>query len=461
MGPIEREGNEMDIRFLGAAGTVTGSKHLVTEGDTRILVDCGLFQGLKAFRLKNWDAPPVDPGQLDAVALTHAHLDHSGYLPVLIKKGYKGPIYCTEPTRDLCGILLPDSGYLQEEDARYANRKGFSRHDPALPLYTKDDALKSLQSLRAVPFGEDVTVGDLTFRFDPVGHILGAAAIQVRGADRSVLFSGDVGRPGNPLTPLEGGFPPADAVVMETTYGNRLHSDVDPVATIGTILKETVEKGGILLIPAFAVGRSQSVLWCLHQAFEKGLAPQVPVYVNSPMATNVTDLYQKHHVYHRLTNDQCRAVCGVARFTPSVQESKQLNRMEGPAVIISASGMMTGGRILHHVRRFAPNRNNTILLTGYQAPGTRGAALLDGAEELKIHGQYVRIRAKVVQVDFLSAHGDRQELLDWVGALECRGKTVFLVHGEPGSLDEMRRRIEESMGYQVRVPAMDQRFDVP
>jgi len=451
----------MDIQFLGAAGTVTGSKHLVSEGDTRVLVDCGLFQGLKAFRRKNWDEPPVDPRQLDAVVLTHAHLDHTGYVPVLIKKGFKGKIYCTEPTRDLCGILLPDSGYLQEEDARYANRKGFSRHDPALPLYTKEEAVRSLNRFQAVPFGEEVTVGGLTFRFDPVGHILGASTVLVTGRDRSALFSGDVGRPRNPLTPLEGEFPPADVVVMEATYGNRLHSTVDPVATIGGILKETVAKGGILLIPAFAVGRSQSVLWCLHQAFEKGLVPRVPVYVNSPMATNVTDLYRKHHAYHRLTDDQCRAVCGTARFTPSVEESKQLNRMEGPAVIISASGMMTGGRILHHVRSFAPDKNNTILLTGYQAPGTRGASLLAGAEELKIHGQYVRVRAKVVQVDFLSAHGDRQELLDWVGGLECRQRTVFLVHGEPSSLDEMRRRIEESMGYRVHVPALDQRIGVP
>ncbi|UCE86604.1 MAG: MBL fold metallo-hydrolase, partial [Deltaproteobacteria bacterium] len=326
----------MQITFLGGVGTVTGSKFLVEAGArrgsrrTRVLVDCGLYQGLKPLRLRNWSPPPVSPADLDAVLLTHAHIDHSGYLPALVKAGFSGPVHCTPPTRSLCEILLPDSGHLHEEDAQYANRKRFSKHAPALPLYTEDDAHAAVAQLRATPFDAPLRLRDVTARFRPAGHILGAASVELSDGDGSVLFSGDLGRSDDLLMrpPTPPGEP--DWIVMESTYGDRHHDDADPVEAIADVVRRTAARGGTLLIPSFAVGRAQTLLLCLHEAFGRGLAPRLPVYVNSPMATDVTELYQTFVDYHRLSRDECASVCDVAEFVHSVDESKALAARRGP-----------------------------------------------------------------------------------------------------------------------------------
>lgn len=441
----------MKITFVGAAGTVTGSKFLVSYNETNILVDCGLFQGLKVLRKRNWEPLPVKASAIDGVILTHAHLDHSGYFPVLVKKGIKALAYCTQPTKDLCKILLPDSGYLQEEDARYANKKGFSKHAPALPLYTRADAEKALDYFKAVPYEETLKIGDFEIQFFPCGHILGAASVLVKAGGKSVLFSGDVGRPDDLLTPLEKVDQPADALVMESTYGDRMHERVDAIQEVADLVKHTAEKGGILLIPAFAVGRTQSILYCLHAAFKQGFAPKVPVYVNSPMATNVTHIYERYPRYHLLSKEECQAAFDIARYVNTVQESKSLNTLDGPAVIVSASGMLTGGRVLHHLKALAPDPKNTILLTGYQAPGTRGATLASGADHVKIHGQYIPIRAEVRQIDFLSAHADQAEFIQWLRDMENRPEKIYLVHGDLQASDALRLKIEETFKLPVHI----------
>jgi metallo-beta-lactamase family protein len=442
----------MEITFLGAAGTVTGAKFLVTSGRTRLLVDCGLYQGVKALRLRNWKELPVDPSHIDAVALTHAHIDHSGFLPALVRDGFSGPIYTTPPTKALCEIMLPDAGRIQEEDARYANKEHFSKHSPALPLYTEEDALRVLPRIRTVHFGSEVEVGDLTIRLQLAGHILGAASVWVSDGETSVLFSGDLGRTDDllmhpPEPPCE-----ADFLVVESTYGDREHSEVDPIGSLGSILERTVGRGGVLVIPSFAVGRAQTLLYCLHQIFEQRENGPIPVYVDSPMATDVTELYTTFAPYHRLTRAQCDAVCDVAKFTRSVEESKALDGKRWPMALISASGMATAGRILHHLKAFAPDPRNTIVLPGFQAPGTRGASLAAGAPSIKIHGRYVPVGAEVVQLDFFSAHADQSGLLDWLGACPRPPKRVFVTHGEPVASDTLRRVMGEKLGYEAYVP---------
>jgi metallo-beta-lactamase family protein len=442
----------MKITFLGGAGTVTGSKHLVSTESTRLLIDCGLFQGVKSLRQRNWKRFPVDLDTIDAVVLTHAHIDHSGFLPVVVRDGYRGPVYATPPTIDLCHILLPDSGRLKEEDAYYANKEGFTRHSPALPLYTEKDARRVGRSFEPLPFGEDIRVGDLTVRLSPAGHILGAASARVRSDGRSVLFSGDLGRRRELLmeAPDEPGNP--DWVVMESTYGDRRHGSGDPFEVLAEVVRRIDERRGILLVPSLAVGRTQTLLYCLDRLFARGLAPRMDVYVNSPMATDVTELYEKHCAYHRLSKEECRTLFHHARFVNSVEESKSLNKKKGPAVIISASGMLTGGRVLHHLKAFAPDEKNVILLPSFQAPGTRGAALAGGAESVKVHGAYIPVRAEVVQLDLFSAHADQDGLLEWIGAADDAPEAVYLVHGEPQAADALRVRVEDSLGFEVEIP---------
>jgi len=410
--PHARDGLGLKLEFLGGAGTVTGSKFLVTAGNTRVLVDCGLYQGLKQLRLRNWSPPPVSPASLDAVVLTHAHIDHSGYLPALVNQGFRGPVYCSSATRDLCAILLPDSGHLQEEDARYANRRKFSKHHPALPLYTEEDAARVLPQLEPVPFGERLEIGALGVRLQRAGHILGAASALLEEGKRSVLFSGDLGRDDDLLMhpPELPGRP--DWIVAESTYGDRSHGDADPVAVVAEVLARTNARGGTLLIPSFAVGRAQALLFCLHRIFEADATARVPVFVNSPMATDVTELYQRHIDDHRLGAGECAAMCGVATYTRSVDESRKLTALRGRMVVISASGMATGGRVLHHLKALAPDAHNTILLPGFQAAGTRGDAMARGAASVKIHGEQVPVRADVVPIDVFSAHADQEMVLE-------------------------------------------------
>ena len=449
----------MELSFLGAAGTVTGSKYLVDADRRQILIDCGLFQGFKQLRLRNRETLPFKPHALDAVILTHAHLDHSGYLPLLVKNGFTGPIYCTEATSELCGILLPDSGHLQEEDAAFANRRGFSKHKPALPLYTEEDAKRTLPRLRPVDFGRDVELGaGLSFRFQPAGHILGAALVQLQHADTSILFSGDLGRANDILMSPPTAVTRADYVVVESTYGNRRHDARDPRTMLAEILNRTFNRGGAVIIPAFAVGRAQTLLYYVHLLKSSKAIPDVPVFLNSPMAVNVTKIFHKYRGEHRLTPEQCDAMCAAAKYVNSVEESKALNNRSGPMIIISASGMATGGRVLHHLKTFAPDARNTILFAGFQAGGTRGAAMLDGAESIKIHGDYVPVRAEVANVSNLSAHADYVEILDWLANFESAPRQVFITHGEPTAADALRQHIEERFNWTVRVPEHRERM---
>ncbi|MBM3351007.1 MAG: MBL fold metallo-hydrolase [Betaproteobacteria bacterium] len=444
----------MQLTFLGAVGTVTGSKYLLKSGDKRILVDCGLFQGLKQLRLRNWEKLPFKPSEIDAVVLTHAHIDHSGYLPLLVKNGFAGRVYCTEATRDLCEVLLPDAAHLQEEESEYANRHGFSKHHPALPLYTREDALKALALLIAVDYEQEVYLDDnLTLRFFPNGHILGSAFVRIHNKKTSVLFSGDLGRSNDILMKPPAAIRSTDYLLIESTYGNRLHEKDDPQAKLAAIINKTVKRKGVVVIPVFAVGRAQELLYYINLLKSSGaIAQDIPVYLNSPMAVDATEIFIHHRKEHRLSPEQCRAMSRTAHMVNSVEESKALNDKKGPMIILSASGMASGGRVVHHLKAFAPHANNTILFVGFQAAGTRGAAMLDGAESIKIHGEYVPVNAEVQFVSNLSAHADYAEILDWLGGCEVAPKKTFIVHGEPVAADAMRRHIVEKLHWQVDIP---------
>jgi len=443
----------VDIRFLGATGTVTGSRYLVTCGAKKVLVDCGLFQGYKQLRLRNWSPFPVDPHEIDAVVLTHAHLDHSGYLPLLVKNGFKGDVYCSAATRDLCGILLPDSGYLQEEEARYANKRGYSKHSPALPLYTQDDAVHALRQLTPIAFGQNVDLGDgLMLQLTPNGHILGSACVLLHDAHTRLLFSGDLGRPHDLTLYAPQPIQQTDYLVIESTYGNRRHDPADPQAALAAVINRTVERGGMVLIPAFAVGRTQTLLYYLRLLRDAGTIPDIPVFLNSPLAIRATGIFCQHAALHRLTPQQCEALESGVQYVNTVEESKALNRRKGPMIIVSASGMATGGRVLHHLKAFAPDARNTILFSGFQAGGTRGAAMLNGAESVKIHGEYIPVRAEIASLDNLSAHADYAELIDWLRHSPAPPRTTFITHGEPAASDSLRHHIEEQLSWRVRLP---------
>ena len=435
----------MRLTFLGAAGTVTGSKYLLEHDGRRMLIDCGLFQGLKQLRLRNWDRFPLDPKAIDAVVLTHAHIDHSGYLPALARDGFHGKVWSTHATRELAGLLLPDSGHLQEEEAFYANKHSFSKHHPALPLYTEDDARQALRLFKTCGFGDVFEpLPGVQARFSRAGHILGAASVHLQWDGRSILFSGDLGRCQDTLMLPPDPPPAADYVVVESTYGDRTHEETDAATQLAEVVNRTVARGGIVVVPAFAVGRAQALLYLLATLKRERRIPDVPVFLNSPMAADVTEIYHNHSTDHRLDKEECKLMCGAARIVNTVEESEELNRMKRPAVIVSASGMATGGRVVHHLKAFAPDRRNTILLAGYQAAGTRGAALAAGAKQVKIHGQYVPVRAEVDNLGSLSAHADRGELLQWLGQLPAAPRTVFITHGEPVAADSFRLAIEEA-----------------
>ena len=446
------------LQFLGGAGTVTGSKYLLEREGRRILVDCGLFQGFKQLRERNWARFPLPPEDIGAVLLTHAHLDHSGYLPLLARNGFAGPAYCTRATGDLCGLLLPDSGYLMEADARFANRHGISKHRPALPLYGVKDAEEALRLLKPVDFHKPLTVaGGWRATFRRAGHILGAAILELVAGGTRLVFSGDLGRYGSATMVDPEPVAEADYLVVESTYGNRRHDPAPAESALEQAIARTVARGGTVVIPAFAVGRTQDLLFHLSQLRRQRRLPDVPVYLDSPMATRASKLFCSHAADTRLSRSDCEAACGVARYVSDVEESKRLDRDPMPKVIVSASGMATGGRILHHLKHYAPDRRNTILLVGFQAGGTRGAALRDGAAELKIHGGYVPVRAEVVSLGMLSAHADREELMRWLGGFERAPKMTFVTHGEPDAADSLRHLIKERLGWPVRVPEHGER----
>ncbi|MFN9543717.1 MAG: MBL fold metallo-hydrolase RNA specificity domain-containing protein [Alphaproteobacteria bacterium] len=444
----------MDIQFLGAAGTVTGSKYLVRAGNHRLLVDCGLFQGFKPLRLRNWADPPFDPAEISAVVLTHAHIDHSGYLPLLVKKGFRGRVYCSEATADLCHILLPDSARLAEEDAERANRVGYSKHRPALPLYTELDAEAALRHLVTVPFGHAFEpVEGLRITLARAGHILGASTVSVSDGRMTLAFSGDLGRERDTIMRPPEPIRRADFLVVESTYGNRIHENHDPDAHLADIIDRTLKRGGTVVIPAFAVGRTQTLLLAIATMKRRGrIAADTPVYLNSPMAQDATGIYRRHHSEHRLNEKECVAMCRAARIVNSVEESRKLNLSREPKIIIAGSGMATGGRVIHHIAAFGPHPENTIVFAGFQAGGTSGAAMLAGAKEVKIHGSYVPIRAEVVALGNLSAHADANELMACLRAFEKPPRCTFITHGEPAASDALRLRIKDELGWQVQVP---------
>jgi metallo-beta-lactamase family protein len=449
----------MELTFLGATGTVTGSKYLLTSetesgASKRILIDCGLFQGLKQLRLRNWAVLPINPKNIHAVILTHAHIDHSGYLPLLVKNGFSGKVYCSEATRDLCEVLLLDSAHLQEEEARYANKGGFSKHNPALPLYTQEDAQNALALLTPVDYEKDIDLGDgLILKLFPSGHILGSAFARIHNKKTSILFSGDIGRPHDVLMKAPATIKQADYLVLESTYGNRLHDQTDPKVKLAEVINQAVQRKGVVVIPVFAVGRAQELLYYIHLLKSSGaIDNNIPVYLNSPMAVDATAIFNHFKSEHRLTPEQSYALCHTAHMVNSIEASKQLNETKGPMIILSASGMATGGRVVHHLKAFAPNPNNTILFAGFQAAGTRGAAMLGGAESIKIHGEYVPVRAKVELISNLSAHADFSEIIAWLGGFQSPPKKTFITHGEPVAADAMRLHIEEQLHWRVTVP---------
>jgi metallo-beta-lactamase family protein len=443
----------MRLQFLGATGTVTGSKTLVSHGGRQLLVDCGLFQGLKQLRLRNWADLPLRAADVDAVVLTHAHIDHSGFVPRLVKQGFRGPVYGTPATLALCELLLPDSGRLQEEEADFANRHRTSKHHPALPLYSEDDARAALRRFKPIEFGTDFAPWEgWSLHLRPAGHILGAGSLRVSAGGRSVLFSGDLGRSDDIL--MNPPAPPmaADYLVVESTYGDRSHAEGDVLAELAETVNRTAARGGMVIIPAFAVGRAQALLHCIDLLKQARRIPDLPVYLNSPMASDATRIYARHAGEHRLTPAQCNALGQVAKMVATVEESKRLNQLQWPSIIVSASGMATGGRVLHHIRAYAPDPKNTILFAGYQAAGTRGASLVGGAPSIKIFGEYVPVRARVANLDMLSAHADRTQLLDWVGTMPSPPRQVFITHGEPVAADALRLGIEERLGWPCSVP---------
>jgi metallo-beta-lactamase family protein len=443
----------MKLQFLGATDTVTGSKYLLETGSARLLIDCGLFQGYKTLRLRNWAPLPVPASSIDAVVLTHAHIDHSGYLPLLARQGFRGPILCTPATYELCRILLPDCGHLLEEEADYNNRHGTSKHHPALPLYTQQDAMDCLRLFKPV-HGEGPwdAPGRLQGRFWHSGHMPGSAFVRLDDGQRSVLFSGDIGRPQDlvmqpPVTPDA-----ADYLVVESTYGDRRHAASDPLDTLADVINRTAARGGVVVIPAFAVGRAQALMYAIHLLKAQGRIHKLPVYLNSPMAASATEVYLRHTGQLRLSATEARDVMAGIQLVQTPDESRLLNTRKGPMVIIAASGMATGGRVVHHLKAFAPDHRNTLLLAGYQAGGTRGAALAAGAKTLRIFGEDVPVRAEVAQLDHLSAHADADEILRWLGGLSHAPRRTFITHGEPAAADALRRRIERELRWACYLP---------
>ena len=473
------------IQFLGAAGTVTGSKHLIHTGSDssgsggfQALIDCGMFQGPKEWRERNWQDTPIPARQIDAVVLTHAHLDHCGWLPRLVKEGFRGPIYATPATIDLCGILLPDSGHLQEEDAEFYNKHKKSKHDPALPLYTEEEAQASLQYFRAVPFGETKQLNrEISFRFVRAAHILGSSMVELalrsNGQNRRLLFTGDIGRvrdqktaPGKVVRsgPTEGEI--ADILVMESTYGNRQHPTTDPRPELATLMRQTVERGGSVVVPAFAVERTQKFLFMLKELMQSGQLPTIPVFCDSPMAIKAVEIFMKHTEEYSEDTRRLIAQHGSPlewpefTFALTAEQSKRINAVRTPSIIVSSSGMVTGGRVLHHLAQRLPDPNNTVIFIGFQAPGTRGFTTKSGAHEVKIFGDIVPIRAQVAALEQFSDHADTPELLQWLHTFPKKPPATYLVHGEPAASSQLRDTMTKELGWNVQVAQWMQKVQI-
>lgn len=441
------------LKFLGATGSVTGSKTLVETTDGNFLLDCGLYQGKKYLRERNWSEFPVYPGDIHSILLTHAHIDHSGFIPVLVKKGFRGSIYCTKATSELCDILLPDSGHIQEEDAELANRLGYSKHRVALPLYTAEEAKKSLQYFKTVEWSEALQLGEFTeAKFMPAGHIAGAAIVELKHANTRILFSGDLGRSSSQTMNSPQKVSSADYLVLESTYGNRNHDTTDPMEELEAIITEIEKTGGRLLIPAFAVGRTQKILYLIYLLKKEGRIGNLPVYLDSPMAIRATELFCKYVDDHALTDEECREMTTMTRLVGEARDSKKLTDSDFPAIILSASGMATGGRILHHLKSILPGKKNTVLFAGFQSPGTRGDRLIRGASEIKIHGDQIPVHASIRNIESLSAHADVSEIMAWLRGFTSPPRKVFLNHGEQDALNALKQKIELELGWEVVIP---------
>jgi len=456
--PLSRK---LRLTSLGGAGTVTGSKHLLEGHGARILVDCGLFQGLKALREKNWQRLSVKASTLHAVVLTHAHLDHSGYLPRLVKEGFTGPIYMSTATAAVAELILLDSAHIQERDAESANRHGYSKHKPALPLYTVADARRAMAQFVKVEFHAETELpGGARLLLRRAGHILGAATAEISWPGLKMVFSGDLGRYNDAVMRDPESVPEADYIVVESTYGDRTHNGEVATDVLGDIIEKTVARGGSVIIPTFAVGRAQSILYHLWRLKQSGRLGLTPVYLDSPMAIDATDLLRTHRADHRLTSEECDGACHVATYLRDVEDSKALMSNPLPKVILAGSGMATSGRVLHHLTNYGPDRRNTIVLSGFQAAGTRGRSLAEGAKEVKIHGQWVSIAAEVTSLDMLSAHADAGEILQWLSGFRRKPRRVFIEHGEPHASDALRVRITDKLGWDCVIPQMGERFEL-
>lgn len=443
----------MEIRFLGAADCVTGSRHLIDTGTSRVLLDCGLFQGWKVLRERNWAPPAPDLRSVDAIVLSHAHLDHSGWLPVLVRHGWRGPVYASPATCELAQVLLLDAAHLQEEDARRANRGGWSRHAKALPLYTRADAMRALALLRPLPPGRAQRVGSAQVTLTPVGHLLGACSVHLQAAGESLLFSGDVGRDDDLLMPPPALPPAADTLLVESTYGDRRHPDEDVAARLGAIVRDTIGRGGSVLLPSFAVGRAQALLLVLQRLKAAGEIPaNLPIFLDSPMAIEATALYRRHARGLRPPARELQHLTDGVRLVETAAQSMRLAHQRYPAVIISASGMATGGRVLFHLARMAPDPRHAIVFAGFQVGGSRGARLVAGATEVKVHGEMVPVRARVHQLEGFSGHADADGLLAWLRHLPRAPRQTFVVHGEPEAADQLRLRLKDELGWPARVP---------
>jgi metallo-beta-lactamase family protein len=443
----------MQIQFLGAADCVTGSRHRVEIGGARLLLDCGLFQGFKVLRERNW--APLGPAlrELDAIVLSHAHLDHSGFLPVLAKHGWQGPVYASPATCELARVLLLDSAHLQEEDARRANRYGYSRHAKALPLYTRADAHRALALMKPLAPGRAQRIGGATLTLSPVGHLLGACAVHLSSRDESLLFSGDLGRSDDLVMPPPAPATAADVLIVESTYGDRRHPPEDVAARLGGIVRDTIGRGGSVLLPSFAVGRAQALLLVLQRLKAAGEIPRdLPVFLDSPMAIEATALYRRHGRALRVPAPELRHLVDGVRLVETAPQSMRLARLRWPAVIISASGMATGGRVLHHLKHLAPDPRNHIVFPGFQVGGSRGARLVGGATEVKVHGEFVPVRARVSQLEGFSGHADADGILAWLRTLPRAPRQTYVVHGEPEAADRLRLRLQDELKWKARVP---------
>ncbi|MBP7777362.1 MAG: MBL fold metallo-hydrolase [Acidobacteria bacterium] len=459
------------LTFLGAARTVTGSRYLVEAAGTRVLVDCGMFQGLKELRLRNWADPPVPPASIESVVLTHAHLDHVGMLPRLVAQGFNGRIFCTPGTQDLCSLVLPDAGRIQEEEAERANRYGYSKHKPAKPLFTEEDAIKTLSRLQPVGYERPIPVanGALEVEFIPTGHLLGAAYVLMHrqdGEGGTVLFGGDLGRYDRPVLVDPSDGVKTDVLLVESTYGDRLHPEADETERLKTFILETAQRKGKLIIPSFSIGRVEEVLYAIKQLEDARQVPPLPVYVDSPMALKALEFYKRRA--HELDDDiqkrrdEVCAFC-TARFTPvpTARESQDVVERPGPAIVIASSGMATGGRVLHHLANDLPDPKNTVLFVGFQAAGTRGRQLIEGASEVKIRGQLIPVQARIEKLNGMSAHADAGEILRWLKTFPTPPGITYLVHGEPSAQDALKIRIENELAWNVQIPRHGDRVPVP